>query len=64
MQQGYFEDGLEEEGNINNDNIEGNESVFKVPSLPPEHGGNGVKKKKLSKKGNTEFPMAADILIL
>ena len=37
---------------MNNDNIEGNESVFKVPSLPSEHGGNGVKKKKLKSKGN------------
>ena len=49
---GYYEDGLEQGGHLNDeDALEGNEGVFKVPSLPPELTGNGLKKKKLKSKG-------------
>ena len=47
----YFEDGQDQD-NINTENGDDNEAIFKVPSLPPDNSGNGVKKKKLSKKGN------------
>ena len=51
---GYYEDGLEQGGHLNDeDSLEGNEGVFKVPSLPPEHTGNGLKKRKLKSKGIT-----------
>ena len=47
----YFEDGQDQD-NINTENGDDNEAIFKVPSLPPDNSGNGVKKKKLNKKGN------------
>ena len=46
----YFEDG-HDPVNINAENGDDNDAIFKVPSLPPDNTGNGVKKKKLSKKG-------------
>ena len=47
---GYYQDGEDQE-NVNNGNIDDNEDVFKVPLLPPEPIGNGIKKKKLKSKG-------------
>jgi hypothetical protein len=52
--EGYYEDGQEEE-NVINDNTEENEAIFKVPSLPPEHAGNGIKKKKFKSKGKLVY---------
>ena len=49
---GYYEDGLEQGEHLNDeDALEENEGVFKVPSLPPELTGNSLKKKKLKSKG-------------
>ena len=49
---GYYEDGLEQGEHLNDeDALEENEGVFKVPSLPPELTGNSIKKKKLKSKG-------------
>ena len=47
----YYEDGQDQE-NLNGENGEENDPIFKVPSLPPDNGGNGAKKKKLKLKGN------------
>ena len=45
------EDGQDQE-NLNGENGEENDPIFKVPSLPPDNAGNGAKKKKLKLKGN------------
>ena len=59
---GYYEDGLEQGEHLNDeDALEENEGVFKVPSLPPELIGNSLKKKKLKSKGMITKQISASV---